>query len=257
MPAMRSVAAACLTALLALSCTDALPSNARPAVSATATVPQASVAPIATPVATPSPIPIKEVSCADLDGFLDLMRPARVAAAGPVSNPAPVPTIPPPDATQPPLGQYLLEESPIYPFTQSGYNGFIRTSQDVLGPDAWGLSRELAVKNGLLTAYSRSFLAAGQPGGLLVYVHEFWSVDGALLFDEGATRNACLHGGTVFEIREVPGAIGQRFRNGTQYALRATFVKGKRRYTIMLTTTTIMPAEEIAYAARFAAAVAR
>ena len=41
------------------------------------------------------------------------------------------------------------------------------------------------------------------------------------------------------------------------YALRATFVRGKRRYTVMLTTPTLMPALEIAPAARFAAAAAR
>jgi hypothetical protein len=80
---------------------------------------------------------------------------------------------------------------------------------------------------------------------------------GALSFDEGAIRNACLFGGSVFEIPGVSGAIGQRFRNGAQYALRATFVRAKRRYTVMLTTTTLLPAEEIAYAARFAVAVAR
>jgi hypothetical protein len=40
-------------------------------------------------------------------------------------------------------------------------------------------------------------------------------------------------------------------------ALRATFVKGKRRHTVMLITSTLMPPQEIAPAARFAAAVAR
>jgi hypothetical protein len=259
---MRDLVAAALTATLAVSCANAAPpDDAQQARSASTATSQASAAPVASATPTPSPTPtatpITEVSCADLDAFLDRIRPARVAAAGPVASPAPVPTVPPPNVTQPPLGQYVLAESPIYPFTQSGFDGFLRTSQDMFGPDAWGQSRELAVQNGLLWAYSRSFLAGSQPGGLLVYVHEFWSVDGALSFDEGATRNACLYGGSVFEIPGISGAIGQRFRNGTQYALRATFVKSKRRYTTMLTTTTLMAAEEIAYAARFAVAVAR
>jgi len=146
----------------------------------------------------------------------------------------------------------------MYPFTQTSVSAFLRTNQDVLGPDAWGLSRELAARNGLLWAYASTFNAGiSVPGGFLEYVHEFWSVEGALSFDEGAIRNACLFGGSVFEIPGVSGAIGQRFRNGAQYALRATFVRGKRRYTVMLTTTTLLPAEEIAYAARFAVAVAR
>lgn len=256
---MRSLASAALAALLAVSCTDA----SSPAKSAPATVPGASALPAAnatlaaTPTPTPTPTPITEIACADSDAFLDRIRPARVAAAGPVSSPAVAPTVPPPDMSPPPLGQYLLAESPIQPFVQLGFDGFIRTSQDVLGPDVWGQSRELALASGLLGAYGRSFLAGSQPGGLLVYVHEFWSVDGALSFDEGATRNTCLYGGSVFDIPGVPGAIGQRFRNGGQYALRATFVLGKRRYLVMLTTTTLMPAEEVAYVARFAVKVAR
>lgn len=262
MRGVRGIVAAALSALLAASCTGgSLPGNARPEQSAPATTVQASAAPVATatPAATPSPTPtpITELACADVDAFLDRMRPARVAAAGPVASPAPAPTVPPPTATQPPLGQYVLAESPLYPFTDLGYDGFLKTAQDTFGPDVWGQSRELAVRNGLLWGYSRSFLSGSQPGGLLVYVHEFWSVDGALSFDEGATRNSCLYGGSVFEIPGVPGAIGQRFRSGAQYALRATFVKGKRRYLVLLTTTSLMQAQEIAYVARFAVTVAR
>ena len=259
MSAMRTFGPPILAALLAISCNDA----SQPSKSAPATAPQPSAAIVAyatlaaTPSPTPTATPIKELPCADLDAFLDRIRPARVAAAGPVSSPAVTPTVPPPDMSPPPLGQYLLAESPIQPFVQLGFDGFIRTSQDVLGPDVWGQSRELALQSGLLGAYGRSFLAGSQPGGLLVYVHEFWSVDGALSFDEGATRNTCLYGGSIFEIPGVPGAIGQRFRNGAQYALRATFVVGKRRYLVMLTTTTLMPAEEIAYPARFAVKEAR
>lgn len=264
MRAVRSLVAAGLTALLAVSCTNAsVPATARPAQSSPATTPQgspvavATAPPVITPSPSPTPVPIAEIGCADLDAFLDRTRPARVAAAGPVARPAPAPTVPPPSATTPPLGQYVLAESPVYPFTQSGFDGFLRTSQDTLGPQPWGLTLQLAQQNGLLWGYSRSFLAGSQPGGLLVYVHEFWSVDGALAFDEGATRNACLYGGSVFEIPGIPAAIGQRFKNGAQYALRTTFVLGKRRYTTMLTTTSLMAAEEIAYATRFVVTAAR
>ena len=263
MPAVRSLVAAALTVTLAVSCASASPpANTRPAPSASAATLQTS-APVATatlaptPSPTPTPTPIVEVACADVDRFLDQMRPARVAAAGPVSQPASSPTVPPPDTTPPPLGQYVLAESPIYPYTQFNTGAFLRTTQDIFGPDVWGQSRELAVRNGLIWAYAQTFNSGSQPGGFLEYVHEFWSVDGALSFDEGATRNACLYGGSVFEIPGVAGAIGQRFRNGGQYALRATFVKGKRRYTVTLLTSTLMPTQEIAPAARFAAAVAR
>jgi hypothetical protein len=261
MPAMRSLVAAALTVSFAVSCTDAsLPATTRPAQSASATTLQTSAVPVvtATSAPTPTPVPIAEIACADLDGFLDRSRSARVTAAGPVSQPAPVPTVPPPDTTPPPLGQYVLAESPLYPFTQHSVSAFLRTNQDIFGPDVWGQSRELAIRNGLVWAYAQTFNAGiSQPGGLLEYVHEFWSVEGALSFDESVTRNTCIYGGSVFEIPGVPGATGQRFRNGAQYALRATFVKGKRRYTVMLTTTALMPAEEIAYVARFAVNVAR
>jgi hypothetical protein len=261
---VRSLLASVLTALLAASCTNAsLPAATRPAQSSLAATQQATPAPIATtpPVITPSPsptpLPIAEIGCADVDAFLDRTRTARVTAAGPVVRPAPAPTVPPPSATTPPLGLYVLAESPAYPFTQTGYDGFLRTAQDTLGPQAWGLSLQLATQNGMLWGYNRSFLAGSQPGGLLVYVHEFWSVDGAVAFDEGMTRNACLYGGTVFEIPGISAAIGQRFKSGSQYALRATFVLGKRLYTVMLLTTSLMAAEEIAYYTRFAVTTAR
>lgn len=261
MRAVRSLFAALLTVVLVSCGGSALPENARPAQSS-ATPPQASAAvatsaaqPTASP--TPTPVPIVEVNCADLDAFLERTRPARLAAAGPVVRPAPAPTVPPPSATTPPLGQYVLAESPVYPFTERGYDGFLRTSQDTLGPQPWGLTAQLATQNGLQWGYNRTFLTSSQPGGFLVYVHEFWSVDGALTFDEGATRNACLYGGSVFEIPGIPGATGQRFRNGGQHALRSTFVLGKRRYTTMLTTTALLPAEDIAYATRFVVTAAR
>jgi hypothetical protein len=252
------LAAAMMTSCASELRQDVQPSPSAPAAS-TAVVATATPEPTLPPTPTPSstPTPIVEIGCADVEVFLDRTRPARVAAAGPVVRPAPKPTVPPASATMPPLGQYVLSESPIYPLTESGFDGFLRTSQDVLGPQTWGMTAQLATENGLLWAYSRSFLSRGQPGGLLVYVHEFWSVDGALSLDEGATRNACLYGGSVFEIPGMPAAIGQRFRNGSQYALRATFVMGKRRYTAILTTTSLMAADEIAYAARFVMIVAR
>ena len=261
---MCRLVVAILTATLVVACAPPPPST-RPAVTTPATTFQATVAPptpTATPTPTPSPTPtpkpIEETACADLDGFLDRTRPARIAAAGPVARPAAAPTVPPPNTTPPPLGQYLLAESPMTPFTEGSGGGFLRTSQDIFGPDAWGQSPALAAQNGLLWVYARQFLAGTRvPGGLLLYVYEFWSVDGALAFDEGVTRTACLYGGSVFEIPEIPQAIGQRFRNGSQYALRATFVLGKRRYVVMLTTAGSMPAEDIAHVARFAVAVAR
>ena len=262
MRAMRSLVAAALTATLAVSCANASPIANAPSAAASATTLQATP-PVATATLPPTPsptstaIPIAEIGCADVDAFLERTRPARVAAAGPVVRPAVAPTVPPPTATTPPLGQYVLAESPAYPFTQSGYDGFLRTSQDTLGPQAWGLSLQLAVQNGMLWGYNRSFLAGSQPGGLLVYVHEFWSVDGAMAFDEGMTQNACLYGGSVFEIPGISAAIGQRFKSGAQYALRTTFVLGKRLYTTMLLTTSLMAAEEIAYYTRFAVTAAR
>lgn len=199
---------------------------------------------------------VEGVECADVESFLANTRADRLTAVGPIASNAPSPTLPPPEATLPPLGQYILATSPLTLFASPGYAGFLRTNQD-LGPEATGQSPELARRTGLLWAYDRTWLGSGA-GGFQNYVYEFASAAGALAFEEGAARGACLNGGTLFEVPGLPGAIGQRYPGGyPQYAIRVSFLKGKRRYVVLLTTTTERRAEEIFAAARVASAAAR
>ena len=212
--------------------------------------------------ATPAPTPdlVEGVECADIDRFIASTHADRLAAAGitAATSPLPSPTFPSADATLPPLGQYILAASPVATYTKAGYAGFLRTAQD-LGGEATGQSPALAVRTGLLWAYDRTWTAeSGGAGGFQNYVYEFASAAGAVTFEEGATRGACLNGGTLFDVPGMPGAIGQRYPGGyPDYALRVSFLKGKRRYVVLLLTLQQMPAEAIFQAARVAASVAR
>jgi hypothetical protein len=210
------------------------------------------------PSATPTPLLVEAVDCADVESFLTATRPARlVAAGGPQAVAAPSPTPLPSNATPPPLGQFILSSSPVAAYQRAGYAGFLVTSQD-FGPPYAGQTPELARQTGVRWGYDRTWTADSGAGGFQNYVYEFASPAGAMAYDEGAARGACLNGGTLFEVPGLSGAIGQRFPGGfPDYALRVSFLRGNRRYVVLLSTLSQRPAEEIFQAARIAAAAAR
>ena len=225
--------------------------------------------PSPTPVPTPTPALVEAVECADVELFIASTHADRLAAAG-ISAAAPTPTplpaftrppggalLPQPASTPPPLGQYILTSSPVATYTKAGYAGYIYTFQD-LGGDVTGQSPQLALRDGLQWGYDRTWTAASGAGGFQNFVYEFASAIGAVDFDEGAARGACLNGGTLFDVPGMPGAIGQRYPGGfPDYALRVSFLRGKRRYVVLLSTLEQVPADTIFQAARIAASVAR
>jgi len=224
--------------------------------------------PTPTPVPTATPEPVDVTECVDLDRFIASTHAARLAAAGitaPQSpRPLPSPTtlradaiLPQSNGTPPPLGQFVLTSSPVATYTKPGYSGFLHTFQD-LGGEWNGQTQALALRSGFLWGFDRTWTAESGPGGFQNEVYEFASGGGAVDYDEGAARGACLSGGSVFEVPGIPGAIGQRIPGGfPDYTLRVSFVRGTRRYAVVLMTPQQMPAEVIFQAARIASSTAR
>lgn len=197
------------------------------------------------------------MDCADIDLLIERTHAARIAAAGPNPRPDVSPTVPPPGTTPPPLGQFVLADSPVADYTTPAFDGFLATAQD-LGPLATGQTLDLARRSGLLWGYSRTWTPASGPGGFTTYVYEFSSADGAIQFEEGAARGACLSGGSLFEVPGVSAAIGQNLRYGfPPYASRASFVRGSRRYVVELISTAPVAPARVAEVARVALALAR
>jgi hypothetical protein len=209
-----------------------------------------------TPAPTVSIVAIDTVDCADVDAFLNRTRPARHAAAGLTAAALPSPSPVPSDVEPPPLGQYVLRESPDAEFNVVAFVGFLRTAQD-LGPRATGQTPELAARSTLVWGFSRNWTGRG-PGGFASTVYEFAGPSGARDFEEGAARGACLQGGSVFEVAGIPGAIGQLYDYGyPSYGARVSFLVGKRRYTVQIVSLTAVQPQRIAELARIALVIAK
>jgi hypothetical protein len=209
-----------------------------------------------TPRTTAPTIAIDTVDCADVDAFLERTRPARTAAAG-LTTSAASPTPVPSNAEPPPLGQYVLRDSPDAEFSAPAFAGFLQTAQD-LGPLASGQTVALAVRTVLVWGYSRQWTAQQGAGGFASTVYEFAGPGGAREFEEGAARGACLQGGSLFEVAGIPGAIGQRLSYGyPPHASRVTFLMGKRRYMVQIVSLSEVRPQRISEMARIALVVAK
>jgi hypothetical protein len=224
----------------------------------TITVSSADRGPITQTPRTAAPtVVIDTVDCADVAAFLERTRPARLAAAGLTSSSVePSPTPVPSNAEPPPLGQYVLRESPDDEFSVPAFVGFLQNAQD-LGPLATGQTAALAVRTRLVWGYSRNWTGR-VAGGFASTVYEFAGASGARDFEEGAAQGACLQGGSLFEVAGIPGAIGQRFNYGyPTYAARVTFLMGKRRYMVQIVSLFDVRLDRIAQEARIALSVAK
>jgi hypothetical protein len=209
-----------------------------------------------TPGPTSATIAIDLVDCAEVAAFLERTRPARHAAAGLTTAAQPSPTPVPSNAEPPPLGQYVLRESPDAEFNIVAFVGFLQTAQS-LGPLATGQTPELAARSALIWGFSRNWTGRG-PGGFASTVYEFAGASGARDFEEGAARGACLQGGSLFDVAGIPGAIGQLYDYGyPSYGARVSFLVGKRRYTVQIVSLTAVQPQRIAELARIALVIAK
>jgi hypothetical protein len=209
-----------------------------------------------TPAPTVSMVAIDTVDCSDVDAFLNRTRAARHASAGLTAAAQPSPSPVPSNAEPPPLGQYVLRESPDAEFNTVAFVGFLQTAQS-LGPLATGQTPELAARSALVWGFSRNWTGR-TAGGFASTVYEFAGPSGARDFEEGAARGACLRGGSLFEVAGIPGAIGQLYDYGyPSYAARVSFLLGKRRYTVQVVSLTAVQPQRIAELARIALVIAK
>ena len=137
------------------------------------------------------------------------------------------------------LQEYLLADPP-YEGWLLEYDGDVSDEERESGFRAFRETPEMFEGHGYVAGYLRTWhsgQSSSTPSGgvALAYVQEFASTDDAIAFDEESWARACDRAAATFTVSGVDGATGVSLRDaGAQVDEEVTFVRGPRRYIVIL-----------------------